>query len=133
LAKKVLEGKTKGYTQHPQLHRFLQSIDPIELINRYLYAIYIESICRHYHFDKSKIEVSKKWKFQIPVNSKQVSYEFELLKSKLIKRDVSKYLQIKNIVDMELNPVFYRVMGEVENWERIIPGLVLPGRVAQDL
>jgi len=35
LAKKVLEGKTKGYKNHPQLIRFINSENAIELINTY--------------------------------------------------------------------------------------------------
>ena len=36
LAKKVLEGKTKGYKNHPQLERFRNSSNPISSINSYL-------------------------------------------------------------------------------------------------
>jgi len=37
LAKKVLEGKTKGYRNHPQLIRFKEQPDPLSAINAYLY------------------------------------------------------------------------------------------------
>ena len=56
----------------------------------------------------------------VPVTSKQILYEFELLKNKLMHRDICKYSQIQNIKDIDLNPVFYSVVGEIENWEKII-------------
>lgn len=40
LAKKVLEGKTKGYKNHPQLNRFKKLADPLAAINAYLYQIF---------------------------------------------------------------------------------------------
>jgi len=43
LAKHVLEGKTKGYRNHPQLDRFKLSEDPLAAINYYLQMIYEES------------------------------------------------------------------------------------------
>lgn len=48
LAKKVLEQKTKGYRQHPQLLRFDK-----DNINYYLETIYQEAINRDYHFCRS--------------------------------------------------------------------------------
>ena len=57
LAKKVLEGKTTGYKNHPQLIRFKESKDLIKSINRYLEIIYNESIKREYNFDSSKFAI----------------------------------------------------------------------------
>jgi len=39
LARKVLENKTKGYKNHPQLYRFKQQDNPVEIINSYLKEI----------------------------------------------------------------------------------------------
>ena len=36
LGKHVLEGKTKGYKNHPQLLRFKAANNPIDAINQYL-------------------------------------------------------------------------------------------------
>jgi hypothetical protein len=55
LARKVLEGKTKGYKHHPQLNRFIDSNNALETINQYLYEIYKESVIRKYNFDKTRI------------------------------------------------------------------------------
>ena len=51
LAKKVLTGKTKGYKNHPQLKRFKNSEYPVQVINQYLSAVYLESLTRGYHFN----------------------------------------------------------------------------------
>ena len=52
LAKKVLEGRTKGYTKHPQLDRFRR--DPRK-INNYLMTIWYEATDRGYKFDPLKV------------------------------------------------------------------------------
>src|SRR5215467_3185960 len=56
LAKNVLENKTKGYKNHPQLLRFKQARDPVNCINQYLFEIYNEAKRRNYSFDKKKIK-----------------------------------------------------------------------------
>lgn len=50
LAKHVLEGKTKGYTEHPQLERFLDAPEPLAAINRFLFCVLEESEKRGYKF-----------------------------------------------------------------------------------
>ncbi|AGL50273.1 pyrimidine dimer DNA glycosylase/endonuclease V [Thermotoga maritima] len=39
LAKKVLEGKTRGYRNHPQLERFKNHSEPLKAINAYLFEV----------------------------------------------------------------------------------------------
>ncbi|MBU0535398.1 MAG: pyrimidine dimer DNA glycosylase/endonuclease V, partial [Nanoarchaeota archaeon] len=51
LARKVLQGKTKGYKSHPQLIRFREFPEPIKAINTYLYQVWKESCKRGYCFD----------------------------------------------------------------------------------
>ena len=46
LAKKVLQGKTKGYVNHPQLKRFKDSNNAIQGINFYLFQVLNEAIER---------------------------------------------------------------------------------------
>jgi hypothetical protein len=121
LAKKVLEGKTKGYSRHPQLERFSASQDPLESINQYLWIIYEESVARNYHFDKTKITRSGKAPVTIPVSSGQVAYEYELLKYKLQKRDVRAYMQLQDVRQIEVHPVFCTTSGTIENWEKVMP------------
>ncbi|MEM0201004.1 MAG: pyrimidine dimer DNA glycosylase/endonuclease V [Candidatus Micrarchaeaceae archaeon] len=120
LAKKVLEGKTKGYKNHPQLERFKKLKDPIVGINTYLYYVYLESVSRDYYFSKDKINhnlVNKDIK--IPLNDKQLEYEFELLKTKLKLRDNKCYEKIKDVKIPEYVQIFELKKGPIENWEKI--------------
>ena len=48
LAQKVLRGKTRGYTRHPQLRRFQKRKAPIETIARYLTELVNEAERRGY-------------------------------------------------------------------------------------
>ncbi|MEM5835131.1 MAG: pyrimidine dimer DNA glycosylase/endonuclease V [Candidatus Aenigmatarchaeota archaeon] len=120
LAKKVLEGKTKGYRNHPQLIRFKNYKDPIAAINAYLYEIYKEGIRRNYKFDGKKI-LHIEAKEIISISSGQIKYEFEHLLKKLRKRNKKKYrelLKIKNN-EIEPNPIFKIVSGDIEYWEKV--------------
>jgi hypothetical protein len=121
LAQKVLEGETKGYKNHPQLIRFRRSKNCLMLIGKYLFELYKEAIKRKYKFDKSKIKYYDEEGIEkIKVNSKQIEYEFELLKWKLKKRDENKYISIKDVSGPEINGVFEKIEGNIENWEKPI-------------
>jgi hypothetical protein len=74
LAKKVLEGKTKGYKNHPQLERFRRAESPLDCINQYLKAVYEESVKRGYKFDRDKIEMDFK-PTSLTVTGGQLNYE----------------------------------------------------------
>lgn len=115
LAKKVLEGKTKGYTNHPQLKRFRAEKMPVERINRYLNAVLEESKIRGYKFDGSKI--GKFSNSQMKVTKGQLEYEREHLLKKLKVRDPQKYEKLKDKKSFETHPMFNVVEGEVEDWE----------------
>ena len=125
LARKVLEGKTEGYKNHPQLIRFINSENALESINQYLYGIYEESTIRKYNFDKSKLYKINSERVELSVNTKQIEYEFVLLKSKLKKRDLTKYNEIKKTPVIQLHPIFVSITGEIENWEKIIPEIIM--------
>ena len=118
LAKKVLEGKTKGYRNHPQLNRFMGTINPIETINQYLSEIYLEASKRDYNFDKQKINWDFK-KRKINVTRGQINYEAKHLLSKLQIRDVKKYNDLKTNATFDYHPLFKIVKGEVEEWEKL--------------
>lgn len=114
LAKKVLEGKTISYANHPQMRRFRR----IKLINAFLHYVYKESCRRGYCFDSRK--VSKEFtKEKIKVNSNQIKYEFRHLKKKLKKRDRKRYFSLLKIKKIEANPIFKIIKGPVEDWEKI--------------
>ena len=116
LAKKVLEGKTKGYKNHPQLNRFKATKHPVKVINQYLKEIFIEAEKRNYNFDRNKIN----WKLKsetIVVSKGQINYEIQHLLNKLKVRDKLKYDKLKTINNYESHPLFNIIDGEIENWE----------------
>lgn len=119
LAKHVLEGKTKGYKNHPQLLRFKNSKRPLDSINQYLKEVYIEASTRKYNFDKDKIN----WDFQkskIKVTKGQLDYEWTHLLKKLQTRDPLKYQELKKNSSLESHPIFKIIDGEIEVWEIIL-------------
>lgn len=118
LAKHVLEGKTKGYKNHPQLNRFKKSKYALDLINQYLSEVYLEALERNFNFNKQKIN----WRFKkrkIPVTIGQVNYEGKHLLDKLKKRDPIKYKVFKSESVFELHPIFKLMDGEIEEWELV--------------
>ncbi len=120
LAKHVLEGKTNGYKNHPQLDRFKRSKKPVEAINQYLAEIYVEASNRHYNFDKEKIN----WNFgrsKLTVTSQQLAYETDHLIKKLEKRDYKRYNDLRSKKVIVTHPIFKLIEGEIEEWE-ILPG-----------
>jgi hypothetical protein len=119
LARKVIEGETKGYKNHPQLIRFNDCEVPLLAINSYLYYIFLESKLRGYSFDKSKVS-GDRLKHIITVTRGQIRFELKHLLKKLKKRDSNKYKEVKDITHdkIELNPIFIQIDGEIEYWER---------------
>ncbi|MBW2982140.1 pyrimidine dimer DNA glycosylase/endonuclease V [Candidatus Woesearchaeota archaeon] len=117
LAKKVLEGKTKSYVNHPQLERFKEQKEPVKFIKTYLLYIWKESDKRCYRFDKTKIGrgfTNKK----IKTTEGQIKYEFKHLKDKLKKRNTIKYKELMRIKKIEPNPLFKIIKGPIERWEK---------------
>jgi hypothetical protein len=119
LAKHVLEGKTKGYKNHPQLLRFKDSKDAIIYINNYLLNIYQEAEARGYKFSLEKLDGLKKISKHITVSTGQVAYEFKHLLNKLRIRDTERYKKYKNTKDIEVHNLFEVVAGKIEEWEKI--------------
>lgn len=120
LAQKVLQGKTTGYKNHPQLKRFKKYKDSLKAIGCYLSYVFEEGKKRGYNFSKERIINYNLSKEILEVNSKQVEYEFKHLINKLRTRDSKIYNQILKIKDnIETNPAFRLVQGEIEEWEKI--------------
>lgn len=120
LAKHVLEGKTKGYKNHPQLNRFKRSKKPLDAINNYLAAVYQEAISRQYNFDKQKVD----WRFlpvSLPVTKGQIKYESVHFLSKLKTRDPKRYKDLKSLLSFDPHPLFNLIEGETEDWEIVSP------------
>lgn len=122
LARAVLDGKTKGYLNHPQLIRFKGEDQPLIFLDTYLNHVYLEANERGYNFNLEKIGVKHTSK-QIPVTQGQILYELEHLQKKLKKRDPEKYQKIKKMLnqkDLPLpNPLFNVVPGHIELWEKL--------------
>jgi hypothetical protein len=117
LAQKVLKGKTKGYINHPQLLRFKKHSHPLKAIASYLLQVWKESSKRGYNFNKGKIGATGKTK-RTKVNRGQLEYEFNLLRSKLKKRDTRKYKEMQLVKDVEPHPTFKIIAGKIESWEK---------------
>jgi hypothetical protein len=116
LAKHVLEGKTIGYKNHPQLKRFKSTKNPIDSINQYLSVVYDEAAKQGYHFSKNKIN----WNFEpcrIAVTIGQINYEIQHLLRKLKVRNKVKYHELLAQKDYKTHPLFYTVDGKTEDWE----------------
>jgi len=116
LAKHVLEGKTKGYTLHPQLWRFRHSPAPTASINRYLAVVYEEALIRGYAFDRSKVN----WDLyapHIPVTTGQMRYETEHLLTKLKQRDPARYQSLISLKCFDPHPLFKMEEGDIAHWE----------------
>jgi len=118
LAKKVLEGKTRGYKNHPQLERFKKHPRPLQAIATYLFFVWEEACLRGYCFDKGKIG-NRKTGRKIVVTKGQLCYEFKWLCSKLKKRSPRQYRAIVSASKVRSHPLFRPVPGPVANWERI--------------
>lgn len=116
LAKHVLEGKTKGYKNHPQLNRFKKSKRPLDAINQYLSAVYKEATNRGYNFDVTKFNSIEK-SIKLTVTEGQLSYEYNHLLNKLKIRDTELYKEVKKIKTIDTHPIFKQVKGEIEDWE----------------
>ncbi|HUV42869.1 MAG TPA: pyrimidine dimer DNA glycosylase/endonuclease V [Patescibacteria group bacterium] len=121
LAKKALQGKTKGYTKHPQLIRFKNHPSPLEAIDCYLSHIFFEAKKRGYNFERRKIgRVSRNIK-KIKVTSGQVDYELNHLKNKLRKRGSTLCNKTVKTKKIKVHPLFTIVIGDIEPWERQKP------------
>lgn len=117
LAKHVLEGKTKGYKNHPQLIRFRACEYPLDAINSYLEQIFHEATDRGYAFGKDKFHHVEK-SINIPVTEWQVEYEWHHLLRKLETRDPERYTKLQRESPI-LHPVFHMIPGNIEAWEKV--------------
>jgi hypothetical protein len=120
LAKKVLEGKTRGYTHHPQLARFLACRNPVDEINAYLDELYKESLVRTYRFNREKITYRQHPDVQpVLVTDGQVDYEFRFLQEKLKKRNRQKYEENSSSAVIRVNGLFSVIDGGIADWEKV--------------
>ena len=116
LAKNVLEGKTNGYKNHPQLIRFRNSNNPLQGINQYLAAVYQESLTRGYYFNKEKFNTYHE-PVILTVTRRQIEYEMQHLLKKLKTRDTERYHRLLKETNIEPHTLFNIIEGEIEEWE----------------
>ncbi|MCC6275829.1 MAG: hypothetical protein IT569_08215 [Leptospiraceae bacterium] len=117
LAKNVLENKTKGYKNHPQLIRFKNQKNPVEAVNRYLEIIFQESVNRNYKFDKTKFS-KPVVRIKIKTTKGQLEFEFKHLLKKLKIRDKKRYAELRNLKKIHAHPMFEIIEGGLESWEK---------------
>ena len=117
LAQKVLQNKTKGYRNHPQLLRFRAAADSTAAIASYLVGVYEEAVERGYNFDADKINHPRS-SGPIPCTRGQLLHEWMHLKLKLETRDAKLHAELVDVAEPQPHPLFQIVAGDVEEWER---------------
>ena len=120
LAQAVLAGQTKGYRNHPQLVRFLQSSAPSSYVAAYLSEVHAESLRRHYHFDARKIGAFTAL-HPLSVTQGQLDYEWAHLTSKLRLRDPAWLKRLEAIDRPVPHPLFRVIEGGIAPWEVVTP------------
>lgn len=118
LALHVLQGRTRGYRNHPQLTRFRAQLDPVASIGSYLEAVHDEAARREYRFDRSKLPGSRVVA-QFDETEGQLLYEWEHLMRKLRVRDPERAERFTEVDVPEPHPLFRIVPGPVAAWERV--------------
>lgn len=95
LAQKVLQGRTSGYRNHPQLERFRAHADPLAAIGAYLSGVADEADARGYRFNRDLIvrALSSPGDGPAPieVTTGQLELEFQHLMGKLAVRDPDRH------------------------------------------
>ncbi len=117
LAQKVLAGKTRGYTRHPQLARFHAHKNPMAAIGTYLAEIQKEADRRGYAFDARKIR-GERTRTKIGLTRGQLDFEWTHLGKKMKSRDPKAHEKWK-IHPAKPHPLFRLKAGRVEAWEKI--------------
>ncbi|MBX3046894.1 MAG: DNA lyase [Anaerolineales bacterium] len=117
LAQRVLQGRTRGYTQHPQLERFKGCQDPQVAIATYLDAVHVEAGRRGYRFNAELI-APLRTEETLAVSEGQLAYEWEHLLAKLKQRAPAVYAQQAGLAGPQPHPMFYVTPGPLAAWER---------------
>ncbi|GAB3848681.1 pyrimidine dimer DNA glycosylase/endonuclease V [Nesterenkonia populi] len=134
LAQAVLLGRTRGYTRHPQLHRFREHPEPVRAIGVYLQGLREEAVHRGYRFDASRIARPPAEEAQpadlprIEVTTGQLEFEWRHLRKKIEMRSPSALETAESVAAGEpgsgrgappAHRLFIPVPGEAEAWERM--------------
>jgi hypothetical protein len=117
LAKKVLEGGTRGYKNHPQLSRFRSHERPLPAMAAFLSGLTAEAERRGYHFDTSKVP-RRKFRGRMDATRGQLLYEWKHLRAKLRKRAPALHRKLRLISVPKAHPLFRVIPGPIEPWEK---------------
>jgi hypothetical protein len=121
LAQAVLAGRTRGYTQHPQLTRFRAQPDPVGALAGYLHGLADEADNRGYRFDRNRIDRQPAAITPLDVTLGQLALEWTWLLSKLKTRSPDDFDRWSGVTAPDTHPSFRTVDGPVESWERLDP------------
>ncbi|WP_237233924.1 pyrimidine dimer DNA glycosylase/endonuclease V [Rothia nasisuis] len=121
LAQKVLQGLTKGYTNHPQLDRFKASHNPLAYICTYLHGLADEADARDYSFNRSLLVLPSHTALEpLPVTEGQLDYEISFLAEKVKTRSPQWYKQHFATSPIKVaHPIFTVTPGPIESWEKV--------------
>jgi len=117
LAQAVLAGATRGYTRHPQLERFREHPDAVELVGAYLAGVADEADARGYRFDRRRIRVPSDAVGRVEVTDGQLAHEWRHLLGKLEVRSLELAERWRD-AEPAPHPLFRVVPGPVAAWER---------------
>ncbi|WP_040312765.1 pyrimidine dimer DNA glycosylase/endonuclease V [Gleimia coleocanis] len=117
LAQAVIAGRTRGYTKHPQLERFLACADPLVAVGTFLEGVQQEATWRGYNFDASRIDCPGQL-VEIEVNDQQVAFEKAHLLAKLRVRTPDLVAALEADEVARTHPMFKVVPGPIATWER---------------
>lgn len=118
LAQAVLLGRTRGYTRHPQLHRF-RAADRAALIADYLRVVADEATSRGYSFNRALIVTESSPIRRVPETKGQLLYEWEHLARKVRRRSPLWHRDHLARAQPTSHPLFRIVAGGVRDWERV--------------
>jgi len=124
LCRAVLEGKTKGYTKHPQFLRVKEHPEAMRFINLFLVEIWNEAVKREYKFDESKLIREKNPNSISPmeVSEDQLEYEFLHLLDKLNEFDAQRMTNLQYFHEEGIfpNDLFIVIPGGIMDFEKNI-------------
>ncbi|NMD55233.1 MULTISPECIES: pyrimidine dimer DNA glycosylase/endonuclease V [Tsukamurella] len=118
LAQAVLAGRTKGYTQHPQLERFRAAPEPLAAVGAYLAALADEADARGYNFDRTRIDEPDATVAAIDVTDGQLALEWAHLTAKLEARSPEVAERWNTVERPDPHRSFRMLPGPVASWER---------------
>jgi len=120
LAQAVLAGRTRGYTQHPQLERFRAAPDPLGTVGAYLAGLADEADARGYRFDRTRINRADARPARLTVTTGQLALERAHLAAKLEVRAPDDAARLA-AAPVRAHPLLDVVDGPVAPWERAAP------------